>query len=153
VSTVDSGNLAAHLLTLRVGLLELPDQPIVSRRVFEGLADTLGVLRESRGGEITELQAELRSELASALAESVTSLGDARRRLEAGTLAGNRDEVGGAHGRHDSDRETGLGPWLLDQCQAARAELFASRRGRAAAPLRVYTRERIPTLHLGLERC
>ena len=31
VSTVDSGNLAAHLLTLRAGLLALPDQPIVAR--------------------------------------------------------------------------------------------------------------------------
>ncbi len=42
VSTVDSGNLAAHLLTLRIGLLALPDQPIVARRVFEGLVDTPG---------------------------------------------------------------------------------------------------------------
>ena len=45
VSTVDSGNLAGHLLTLRVGLLALPDDPILSRRVFEGLADTLGILQ------------------------------------------------------------------------------------------------------------
>jgi len=29
VSTVDSGNLGGHLLTLRPGLLELPDQPIL----------------------------------------------------------------------------------------------------------------------------
>ena len=27
ISTVDSGNLAGHLLTLRAGLLALPDQP------------------------------------------------------------------------------------------------------------------------------
>ena len=30
VSTVDSGNLAGHLLTLRQGLLALVDQPLVS---------------------------------------------------------------------------------------------------------------------------
>jgi len=40
VSTVDSGNLAGHLLTLRSGLVALPDQPIIAERLFEGLLDT-----------------------------------------------------------------------------------------------------------------
>ena len=62
VSTVDSGNLAAHLLTLRVGLLALPDDPIVGRRVFDGLADTLGVLRDSRAAQATPAHAEFRRE-------------------------------------------------------------------------------------------
>ena len=44
VSTVDSGNLAAHLLTLRQGLLALPDQKIVHARLFGGLSDTLRIL-------------------------------------------------------------------------------------------------------------
>ena len=44
VSTVDSGNLAAHLLTLRQGLLALPDQKIVHPKLFSGLSDTLAVL-------------------------------------------------------------------------------------------------------------
>ncbi len=52
VSTVDSGNLAAHLLTLRTGLLALADAPILPRRVFEGLADTLGILTRSQAGEV-----------------------------------------------------------------------------------------------------
>ena len=46
VSTVDSGNLAGHLLTLRAGLLALADVPVASARVFDGLGDTLGVLAE-----------------------------------------------------------------------------------------------------------
>ena len=82
VSTVDSGNLAAHLLTLRAGLLALPDDPVVSRRVFRGLADTLGVLRHEQGGRSSQAHAELRTELASALATGVTSLQDARLRLD-----------------------------------------------------------------------
>jgi cyclic beta-1,2-glucan synthetase len=41
VSTVDSGNLCGHLLTLRPGLLQLQEQRIISPRLFEGLADTL----------------------------------------------------------------------------------------------------------------
>ena len=41
VSTVDSGNLAGHLLTLRQGFLAIPHQPIVDRSIFHGLQDTL----------------------------------------------------------------------------------------------------------------
>lgn len=48
VSTVDSGNLAGHLLTLRQGLLALVDEPILAPHTFQGLADTLGVLEETR---------------------------------------------------------------------------------------------------------
>ncbi len=51
VSTVDSGNLAAHLLTLRQGLLGLPDQAIPGPRIFEGLRDTLGILRDAASGQ------------------------------------------------------------------------------------------------------
>ncbi|MBZ0189067.1 MAG: hypothetical protein K8F91_22670, partial [Candidatus Obscuribacterales bacterium] len=44
ISTVDSGNLAGHLLTLNPGLLALPDQSIVRLKTFDGLEDTLSVL-------------------------------------------------------------------------------------------------------------
>jgi hypothetical protein len=47
ISAVDSGNLAGHLLTLRAGLVALPDQSIPHERVFHGLADTLAVLTDS----------------------------------------------------------------------------------------------------------
>jgi cellobiose phosphorylase len=40
VSSVDSGNLAAHLLTLRAGLLALCDAPILPPRLRSGLRDT-----------------------------------------------------------------------------------------------------------------
>ena len=46
VSSVDSGNLAGYLLTLRPGLLALPDQKILGPRLFEGLGDTLKVLSD-----------------------------------------------------------------------------------------------------------
>ena len=44
ISSVDSGNLAGHLLTLRPGLLALPDHKILGARLFDGLFDTLRVL-------------------------------------------------------------------------------------------------------------
>jgi cellobiose phosphorylase len=47
VSSVDSGNLVGHLLTLRAGLQALSDQEIVGPRLFDGLADTLRLLEES----------------------------------------------------------------------------------------------------------
>ncbi|MDR3388785.1 MAG: glucoamylase family protein [Rudaea sp.] len=48
ISTVDSGNLAAHLLTLQAGLLELGGQPVVGAQVFSGLRDTAAILRATR---------------------------------------------------------------------------------------------------------
>ena len=46
VSTVDSGNLAGLLITFRQGILELPSQPIVGPRSFDGLGDMVLVLSE-----------------------------------------------------------------------------------------------------------
>ncbi len=44
ISTVDSGNLAGHLLTLRQGLLAMIHQPIIHTRIFKGIRDTLYVI-------------------------------------------------------------------------------------------------------------
>jgi len=46
VSSVDSGNLAGHLLVLRGGLLLLAEEPPKLRALFAGLADTVALLRE-----------------------------------------------------------------------------------------------------------
>ena len=66
ISTVDSGNLAGHLLTLRPGLLELADAPLFGRRLLEGLRDTLDILGDVLGDAAA--LAELRRELDAALA-------------------------------------------------------------------------------------
>ncbi len=44
VSTVDSGNLAGHLMVLGAGFQQIIDAPIVPPRLFDGLYDTLSVL-------------------------------------------------------------------------------------------------------------
>ena len=49
ISTVDSGNLAGHLLTLRQGIFELLHAKIVRPKIFEGLRDTLLVFKEMTG--------------------------------------------------------------------------------------------------------
>ena len=65
VSSVDSGNLSGHLLTLRPGLLALADQPILGPRTFEGLSDTMGNLvdaaAETASPELTQLRRDIDS--------------------------------------------------------------------------------------------
>ncbi|ABB74486.1 Cellobiose phosphorylase [Nitrosospira multiformis ATCC 25196] len=51
VSSVDSGNLAGHLLTLRVALMAIADRPIVHEELFQALADTLQILESTPGSE------------------------------------------------------------------------------------------------------
>jgi cyclic beta-1,2-glucan synthetase len=47
VSSVDSGNLACHLLTLRPGLLALADAPILAPRCFEGVRDAAALAADA----------------------------------------------------------------------------------------------------------
>jgi len=51
ISTVDSGNLSGHLLTLRAALLALPQQRIVDAGLFAGLNDTAALIEEAVIGQ------------------------------------------------------------------------------------------------------
>ena len=69
VSSVDSGNLAGALHTLRSGLLELKDQSILPPRVFAGLCDTLEMSSSPAVDRLREkLQAVPAPDLPAALA-------------------------------------------------------------------------------------
>jgi cyclic beta-1,2-glucan synthetase len=46
ISTVDSGNLAGHLITLKQGLLVLAEKKICGPFVFEGFADAVNIVTE-----------------------------------------------------------------------------------------------------------
>jgi cyclic beta-1,2-glucan synthetase len=78
VSTVDSGNLAGHLLTLRPGLLALPDRRILEGRWFDGLSDTLRILVDAAGEAAPAQLAQLQKDLASPSASRPTTLAGAR---------------------------------------------------------------------------
>ncbi len=68
ISTVDSGNLAGYLLTLRAGLTQIAeDAPIVDARVLEGLDDVVNLFD-------TEITAAGRSRLTSAMNKELGSL-------------------------------------------------------------------------------
>jgi len=81
ISSVDSGNLAGHLLTLRPGLLALADGKILGERFFEGLSDTLGIAMDAAVGvssastqtQLAQLQQDLKSAIHSHPATLVTT--------------------------------------------------------------------------------
>ena len=78
ISTVDSGNLAGHLLTLRAGLLALPDQQILGARWFDGLSHTLRIIEDTAAGAALAPLAQLQQDLASATDSRPTTLAAAR---------------------------------------------------------------------------
>ena len=82
VSTVDSGNLAACLLTLRPGLLGLADARILGDRLFAGLSDTLGCMEDVLAGASAGQFAPLKTEVASLCASPPATLTTARLKLE-----------------------------------------------------------------------
>ncbi|MDP3260203.1 MAG: hypothetical protein Q8M34_06425, partial [Thermodesulfovibrionales bacterium] len=125
ISTVDSGNLAGHLLTLRPGLLALPDQKIMGARLFTGLSDTLMILADA-GAAIPGITApaplaHLQKELESAYNSPPTTLVAARLCLD--QLATSAAEVAAGI---DADHENPAGWWaraFARQCRDALDEL------------------------------
>jgi cellobiose phosphorylase len=122
VSTVDSGNLAGHLLTLRAGLWALPDRPILEVRWLEGLRDTLAILDEDPHGIEPTALAAFRREMDAASEPLPSTLRAARPALQG--LA----EAARAMVPPDGDAvEEGGGAWwarvLLGQCEAIRDDL------------------------------
>ena len=78
ISTVDSGNLGGYLLTLRAGLLSLPDNKILGERWFDGLSDTLRIIEDAAGRVSPAPLAHLQKDLASACDCQPTTLAAAR---------------------------------------------------------------------------
>lgn len=84
ISTVDSGNLAGHLLTLRQGLLTLSEDDILGPRRFEGIKDTFTLLVDALEPESVDLFSivQLRKELESTCELRPNTLEQAHRCLE-----------------------------------------------------------------------
>ena len=82
ISSVDSGNLAGHLLTLRQGLLALPDDNILGARLFGGLSDTLRVLVDVAGGSAAAQLVQLQKDMELAVSSQPATLAETRLRLE-----------------------------------------------------------------------
>jgi hypothetical protein len=130
ISSVDSGNLAGHLLTLRAGILGLPDDRIVSLRLFAGMIDTARVLVDSLAPHVPRAFVELRRQLDSAYDARPVSAAAARRWLERLAAAIAAVAVDIAHRPDAADlplaaNEARLWIEALDvQCQAALERLI-----------------------------
>ncbi len=147
VSTVDSGNLAGHLMTLRRGLLEIADAPLFGARVFEGLADTVDVYRDAAlhaDFDVTAF-ASLDAALASSLAAPPGNIAQAHEALKRllGMAQALADQIRGAP---DSD----IAFWsktLISQCTDLRDELagFALPAGEQAEAITLRDLSRLDT--------
>lgn len=63
ISTVDSGNLAGNFITLSQGLKELTDRPVFSPELFDGLLDTIRVMRlyDKKDSQLITIEQKLTS--------------------------------------------------------------------------------------------
>ncbi len=82
ISTVDSGNLAGHLLTVRQGVLNILNKKIIASPLFCGLRDTLNVLKnELKKTDLDSLK-PFNEELKAALSNEDKTLESMKSRLE-----------------------------------------------------------------------
>ena len=82
VSSVDSGNLSGHLLTLSPGLRELAGRGIMGPRAIEGLGDTFALLVDVVGEDATAELSDLRGRIEAALESRPQTVAAARVWLE-----------------------------------------------------------------------
>ncbi len=122
ISAVDSGNLAGHLLTLRAGLLDLCNLPVVNRRLFEGLADAFAVYREFARDAPAAAIAPMTAALQAARTAPPNRLSVILTCLAPIQVAA-RDLVTAADGAPNSELAWWAGT-LLRQCEEAQSELL-----------------------------
>lgn len=127
ISSVDSGNLGGHLLTLRQALLALPDDKILGTRLFEGLSDTIGIVLDAAAEAAPDIGArlaQLERDLASATRSQPPTLSASRLFLD--RLAASAAELVAAIEALDGDPESPLRWWacaFAAQCQDAADDL------------------------------
>ena len=129
ISTVDSGNLAGHLLTLRAGLLALGDERVLPAQWFDGVRDTLGILAEAADGPGEDPVAAFEEKLeAAALAPPRTLVAARLVLVELATAAAELQVriAGDLDGSDDPAWASTVGEWaatLVRQCREVLDEL------------------------------
>jgi cyclic beta-1,2-glucan synthetase len=121
ISTVDSGNLAGHLLTLRQGLLALPDGSILPSRLFDGLSDAFRIVVEEADGETPAPLAQFQKDLEAATGAYPGDLAAARIALE--RLAMRVPHIAGSVAAAAEGNANEWAEALARQCHAALDEL------------------------------
>jgi cyclic beta-1,2-glucan synthetase len=121
ISTVDSGNLAGHLLTLKQGLSSLTSRKIISPNLFEGLRDTVNVLAEKMVKrdllQSFQKEIELACFVRPALLETT--------RLSISKLTKLAEEIPKALSTSATSEQQMWADLLLKQCRAAETDLLS----------------------------
>jgi cyclic beta-1,2-glucan synthetase len=89
ISTVDSGNLAGHLIAVKQSCIDLPDLKLLDERVIEGVTDTID-----------------------ALAANAASLDSVRQRTDAVSIRQLRDEIAACRELLQFDGGDDLSSWI-----------------------------------------
>jgi cellobiose phosphorylase len=134
ISTVDSGNLAGHLLTLRPGLTALLDRPILETRCLDGLHDTLEILDVAVGDAVPATLARFRKDLDAPRGSWPATLSAARLMLE--RLVRFAEALAADLGHEPESEAAWWASALVRQCRAVRDELsfLAPWTGRIESP-------------------
>jgi hypothetical protein len=90
VSTVDTGNLVGHLLTLRQGLLSQSSQPIFTRSSYQGLITTVRIIQDFAKGRDAKQTEKILDALNVAINEDNISLSSIKKRLHELTFLTNQ---------------------------------------------------------------
>ena len=121
ISTVDSGNLAAYLLILRTGLLEIPDKKILCPEFFDGIRDTFMVLAETTGDTVPAPFIKFKNDIENACREKPATLGSARQCLV--RLAASAAEAADVLSVENGNAASWCAQALSRQCNSALDEL------------------------------
>jgi cyclic beta-1,2-glucan synthetase len=121
ISTVDSGNLTGHLLTLRPGLMALLDRPILEIRCLEGLCDTLGILVEAAGDRARAALTQFRQDIEAACESRPATLTETRLVLD--RLMLSAETVADDLGPEPASEAAWWAGALARQCRALREDL------------------------------
>ncbi len=90
ISTVDSGNLAGHLIAVKQACIEFPDNPLFDAHIIEGFKDTTD-----------------------AIAIAATNLGSSRQRTDVVTVRQLQDEIAACEKLLNTDPGTRLSSWIV----------------------------------------
>ena len=82
VSTVDSGNLVGHLLTLRQGLFSQANEPVFKKIFYEGLLTTVKIIEENLGKHAEKDTQKIITLLHTALTDNNNSLSSEKKFMD-----------------------------------------------------------------------
>nr|WP_315254222.1 glucoamylase family protein [uncultured Duganella sp.] len=128
ISSVDSGNLGGHLLTMQSGLTGLFDEPVLGPQVIDGITTTAQVLQETLAAEAQAVDAAKPVIDAAAVLAALTPAPDASDLQQLHAWLARVTAVVDEFQPHAATHSEAAAMWatsLAQQCHAAQDELAA----------------------------